>query len=78
MLAKAGAAAAGSRACRAGGPVQRGCQRSRVDPGIDNRDPWYLRSGGRVDVDLVTPADQAARKIGHKRLRAAALRLADG
>ena len=62
----------------AGGPVQGGHQGPRIDPGIDDRDPWYLRSGGRVHMDLVAPAGQAAGKIGHEGLRASALRLADG
>ena len=63
---------------RAAGPVQGGHQGSRIDPGIDDRDPWYLRAGGRVHVDLVAPAGQAAGKIGHEGLRATPLRLADG
>ena len=49
-----------------------------IDPGVDHRDPRYLRSGGRVDMDLVRPAGQAAGKVGDKGLRAAALRLTDG
>ncbi len=61
----------------AGGSVQGSCQRSRIDSGVDDRDSWYLRSGGRVNVDRMTSADQAARKIGHEGLRASALRLAD-
>ena len=63
---------------RAGGPVQGGRQGPRIDAGVDDRDPWYLRSGGRVHVDLVAPAGQAARKIGHEGLRASTLGLADG
>ena len=55
---------------RAGGPVQGGGQGPRVDPGINDRDPWYLRSGGRVHVDRVAPAGQAPRKIGYEGLRA--------
>src|ERR1017187_4976693 len=60
------------------GGLRGGVQGTRVDPGIDDRVAWYLRSGGRVDVDLVASADQAARKVGHEGLRASALRLADG
>jgi hypothetical protein len=62
---------------RSRGPVERGHQRPRIDPGVDDRDPRYLGSGGRVHVDLVAPAGQPAREIGDERLRAAGLRLAD-
>src|ERR1017187_3068416 len=61
-----------------GSSVHGGCQRSRIDPGIDDRGPWYLRTRGGVDMYLVTSADQAARKVGHEGLRASALRFADG
>ena len=55
---------------RAGGPVQGGDQGPWIDPGINDRDPGYPRSGGRVHVDGVAPAGQAAREIGHEGLRA--------
>ncbi len=59
-------------------PVQGGCQRPRIDPRIDDRDPVNVRSGSCVDVDLVAAADQAARQVCHEGLRAAALWFADG
>ncbi len=59
-------------------PVERARQKPGIDSGVDHLNPGDLRSGGSVDVHLVPPSGQAAGQIGHKRLRAAELRLADG
>jgi hypothetical protein len=52
----------------AGRPVERGTQRLGVDPGIDHRNARYLRSGGGVEVDLVTSVEEPARQVGHEGL----------
>ena len=52
----------------AGSPVERGAQRPVIDAGIDHRNARHLRSGGGVEVDLVTPADQPAREVGNEGL----------
>src|SRR5580658_5915286 len=58
--------------------VERSRQGLRIDSGVDYLDARDLRSGGGIDVHLVAPAGQPAGQVGHERLRAAALRLADG
>ncbi len=62
----------------AGRSVERGAQRLGIDPGIDHRNARHLRSGGGVEVDLVTSVDEPARQVGHEGLRPTTLRLADG
>ena len=52
----------------AGSSIERGAQRPVVDSGVDDRNAWNVRSGGRVEVDLVTSADQPARKVGNEGL----------
>src|SRR4051794_26541775 len=63
---------------RSGGSVQGGRERAGIDSSVDHLHARHLRSRGAVQVDFVTPGDQAAREIGHERLRAPTLRLADG
>ena len=57
------------------GSVQRGLERAVIDACIDDVDSWDMRSGCRVDVDLVAAIDEPGREVGQERLRTAAVRL---
>ena len=46
-----------------------------IDACIDDVDSGDMRSGCRVDVDLVAAIDEPAREVGHERLRTSAMRL---